>query len=145
MLLSKSCVYGIRSMIYLTLKHENNFVQIKNISGDLGISFHFLTKILQLLTQGGLVHSFKGPKGGVKLAKPAENISLLDIVTIVDGTDLFEQCILGLPGCNQQKPCPLHDDWDRQREVIKNSFKQTSLAQIADKINKKNLRLAEDE
>ncbi len=144
MLLSKSCVYGIRSMIYLTMKQENNFVQIKNISGDLGISFHFLTKILQVLTQGGLVYSFKGPKGGVKLAKPAENIFLFDIVTIIDGADLFEQCILGLPGCNQQKPCPLHDDWDRQRESIKDNFKRTSLAQMADKINKKNLRLADN-
>ncbi len=130
-------------MIYLTLKPKENFVQIKEISNELNISFHFLTKILQVLSQHGLVLSFKGPKGGVKLAKSPANIFLLDVVTTLDGADLFEQCILGLPGCNQQTPCPLHSDWSLQREGIKKNFKHTSLAFLADKIRKEHLRLTD--
>jgi len=142
-LLSKSCVYGIRSVIYLTMQHSQNFVQIKEISEKLAISFHFLTKILQVLSQNGLILSFKGPKGGVKLAKPPSEIFLFDVVITLDGPDIFEECILGLPGCSKQEPCPMHSEWTLQREGIKANFKQTSFAYLADKIRKEHLRLTD--
>ena len=142
-MLSKSCVYGIRAVLYLTLNDHRQFVSIKEISQKLDISFHFLTKILQILTQQGLIVSFKGPTGGVKLGRDPKSISVLDIIIILDGDDLFEQCILGLPGCQDQKPCPLHDDWKMQREQIKHKFKMTDLKSLAVKIKNDNLRLYE--
>ena len=141
MLFSKSCVYGIRSVLYLTLENHRQYVPIKEISEKLGISFHFLTKILQTLSQGGIIDSFKGPKGGVKLAKSPERISLLDIVYILDGKSLFEQCVLGLPGCQEKTPCPLHHSWAHQRDNIKANFEGTDLKGLAHKIKQENLRL----
>ena len=140
-MLSKSCVYGIRALLYLTLNDKTQFVSIKEISDKLDISFHFLTKILQILTQNGLVESFKGPKGGVRLARGPENISILDIIMLIDGDGLFEQCILGLPGCQDKQPCPLHYDWKDQREQIRHNFKTTDLKSLAIKIKKDDLRL----
>jgi Rrf2 family protein len=141
MFFSKSCVYGIRSVLYLTLENQRHYISIKEISERLNISFHFLTKILQTLTQQGLVESFKGPKGGVMLLKSPDHISLLDIILILDGPDLFKQCILGLPGCGESVPCPLHDTWDEQRENMKNIFQSTSLSGLAEKIKSEDLRL----
>ena len=140
---SKSCVYGIRAVLYLTLHNDRQFVSIKEISQKLDISFHFLTKILQVLTQHGMIASFKGPKGGVKLAREAENISILDIILTLDGDGLFEQCILGLPGCMDKIPCPLHHDWQRQRDKLKQNFKSADLKNLAAKIKKDGLRLYE--
>jgi Rrf2 family iron-sulfur cluster assembly transcriptional regulator len=142
-MLSKSCVYGIRALLYISLKAEGQFVSIKEISNKLDISFHFLTKILQSLTQKGLIESFTGPKGGVRLARQPESITILEIIVILDGDDLFEQCILGLPGCQDKKPCPLHVDWKNQREQIRQNFKSTDLKTLALKIKNEDLRLYE--
>ena len=142
-MLSKTCIYGIRSVLYLTLEKQRQFVPIKEVSQKLDISFHFLTKILQNLSQGGVIASFKGPRGGVKLARPPEEISILNIVHILDGDEVFEQCILGLPGCQEKKPCPLHDSWKDHREKLKADFAAANMAILADKIRKQDLRLYE--
>ena len=142
-MLSKSCVYGIRAVLYLTLNGDRQFVSIKEIAQKLDISFHFLTKILQVLTQHGLIASFKGPKGGVKLAREPQQISILDIIITLDGEGLFDQCILGLPGCMDKKPCPLHEEWQEQREKLKQNFKSADLKNLALKIRKDGLRLYE--
>ena len=63
MLLSKSTEYGIRATLYLTSLKQDGYVSIRAISDELDISFHFLTKIFQKLTQAGLLQSFRGPRG----------------------------------------------------------------------------------
>ena len=100
MLFSKSCIYGIRAAIYLALHENRRFVPIREISDTLDISFHFLTKILQVLTQTGLIKSEKGPKGGVALLHSSKNISLYDVINTVDGSSVFDDCIMGFPGCS---------------------------------------------
>ncbi len=80
-MLSGSCIYGLRAAIYVAAHTSNDsYVSIREISEKLGISFHFLTKILQRLTEGGVMKSHRGPGGGVTLARPAARISILEIV-----------------------------------------------------------------
>ena len=79
MYLLKSCIYAIRSSLYLAAEKDKKFVSISEISKLLNIPFHYLTKILQTLTHSGLVVSTKGPHGGVSLNKPADKISIYDI------------------------------------------------------------------
>ena len=142
MLLSKSCEYGIRATIYLTLLQEGDgYVSIRKVSEDLDISFHFLTKIFQKLTQAGLLISLKGPNGGVKLAKDSAAISMSDLVVAVDGDTLFKACMLGLPGCGEVQPCPLHDAWAQQRASLKALFDSTNLEELAADAQLLNVRL----
>jgi Rrf2 family iron-sulfur cluster assembly transcriptional regulator len=143
MLLSKSCEYGLRASLYLATQRQDGFVSIGLISEELDISFHFLTKIFQKLTQAGLMRSFRGPNGGVALARPAEEIRLLDIVRAIDGEALFTACVLGLPGCGERKPCPLHAAWAVERERLEVLFSQTTLAEMAAEIAANDFRLAE--
>jgi Rrf2 family iron-sulfur cluster assembly transcriptional regulator len=142
MVLSKACSYGILASLYMARKEEGKYISIREISNDLDISFHFLTKILQTLTEEGLIVSLRGPKGGVALAKDADSISLFDIITAIDGNDLFNECILGLPGCGHAKPCPMHDHWQIEREKLKVNFNNKSLADIADKVEEFKYRLS---
>lgn len=143
MVFSKSCVYGIRALLYLAMENQRNFVPIKEISEKLNISFHFLTKILQNLTQHELVISFKGPKGGVSLARKADEISILDIVAAIDGSDIFSRCLLDLPGCSIEKPCPLHIMWGQIRENLRMSLQRAVLLNLAKEIRNGEIRLYE--
>jgi len=93
MLLSKSCENAIRAITYLVNQKGRQFVPVKEIAAKTGISFHFLGKILQTLTQNGLLKSYKGPNGGMALAKPAAQIRVIDIIEVMDGLKIFEKCI----------------------------------------------------
>lgn len=143
MLLSKSCEYGVRAALYLALKGDHENVPIREISDKLNISFHFLTKILQTLTHEGLIASHKGPKGGVALGRPADDITLIELVVAIDSNKVFTQCVLGLPGCGEKKPCPLHEKWAYTREALQVMFQNTTLAEMARKMKENNLRLAD--
>lgn len=142
MVLSKACSYGILATLYIAKKKNSQFISIKEISDDLNISFHFLTKILQTLTENGLLVSLRGPKGGVSLAKKPEDVTLLDIIIAIDGGELFTECILGLPGCGVAKPCPMHDYWSDVRGHLKDNFGDKSLSEISDRIDEFKLRLS---
>jgi Rrf2 family protein len=108
-----------------------NYVSTRLAAEELQIPFQFSTKVMQQLAANGLVISRRGATGGIMLARHAEEISLLDIIAAIDGLDLFQQCILGLPGCGQAKPCPMHDEWAAQREELREYFKNTSLEDVA--------------
>ena len=144
MLLSKACVYGLRSSLFLASREADGYISIREMSEKLDISFHFLTKILQQLTSAGLMESHKGPKGGVRLTKSGSEVSLFEIVAAIDGIELFTECALGLPGCGVKKPCPLHDKWADTRDNIRVMLESTNLVELAKKGKAENLRITED-
>lgn len=141
MLLSKSCEYGLRAALFLALTNDEGYISIRKISDKLDISFHFLTKILQQLKADDLIASFKGPNGGVQLAKSSQKISLLEIVQSIDGDDLFTECVLGLPGCGERKPCAMHNKWMNHREGIKKMLQTTTLKKLAKESKSESLRI----
>ncbi len=144
MLLSKACIYGIRASLYVAAMHEQKrpFVPIREVSDKLELSFHFLTKILQQLTAAGLMKSYKGPNGGIAFTREPKDIKLIEVVSAIDGLDLFKECVLGLPGCGHKQPCPFHDKWATTREAIEIMFNATSLEELATKGKRMNLRLS---
>lgn len=144
MLLSKSCIYGLRASLFLASNQNGEYISIREMSDKLDISFHFLTKILQQLTAAGLMESYKGPNGGVRLTKSGSEVSLFEIVEAIDGKDLFTECALGLPGCGTEKPCPLHDKWADTRDSIRAMLENTNLVELAKKGKDLNLRITAD-
>lgn len=144
MLFSSACVYGLRASVYLAKGTETSYVSITKISEDLGISPHFLTKVLQQLTEAGILESHKGPKGGVKLIQERDEVYLLDIVAAIDGLDLFTECVLGLPGCGIEKPCPMHDKWAGTRDEIREMLEGTTLHDMVKKGKSGNLRITSE-
>jgi Rrf2 family protein len=143
-LFSKSCTYGLRAVLFVVGKQgQRPFVPIHEIADHLGLSFHFLTKILQKLTEDGLMISYRGPKGGVTLAQPAREVSLMQIIESLDGPDLFTSCVLGLEGCGDRKPCPLHKRWTEERARLKKVFEGATLAEVSRRAVSADLRLAD--
>ena len=144
-LLSKTCVYGLRAMIRLaahsaTSEHP---LPIRSIADELGIPFHFLTKILQKLTQAGVLESTRGAAGGVRLTRPAASIRLVELVLPLDDEHLLEGCVLGLGGCGEKKPCPLHAAWTVERRRLKTLFEETRLDTLAARLDDGTIRLSD--
>jgi Rrf2 family transcriptional regulator, iron-sulfur cluster assembly transcription factor len=136
-MLSNTCKYAIRALIYLGKHSEDGTkIGIKKISSDLSIPTPFLGKILQNLVKQKILVSTKGPNGGFGLGKKAEEISLYDIVKIVDGEDFFKNCLIGLRPCAihaiDEKPCPVHKRFGPIREQLCVFYQETTIGQIKD-------------
>ena len=84
----------------------------------------------------------RGPHGGIALARPASQIRLEEIVLAVDGPAVFRECVLGLPGCGDRKPCPLHEQWAPAREKVHRMFANATLGDTAARIQNGDFRLA---
>ncbi|MBF0280036.1 MAG: Rrf2 family transcriptional regulator [SAR324 cluster bacterium] len=139
---SKKCSYGIRAVIYLaTLKRKNEFISILQISENLGISFYFLTKILQTLTRENILTSYRGPNGGVTFARPSSSITLLEIVEAIDGLKFFTECTLGLKECSNEKPCPLHEQSYLAKDQLRSILESTTVDHLAHQAKNLNLKL----
>lgn len=134
----------MRATLLLASYQNGGYTSIKDLSEKLDISFHFLTKILQQLTAADLLESMKGPKGGVKLTRESSDISLQEIVVAIDGTDLFTECVLGLPGCGSEKPCPMHTMWAETRDDIEQMLQTTSLEDMSKEGMEQDLRITAD-
>ena len=142
MILSKSCIYGIQAAIFVAASKDESYVSIQKIAEELNISFHFLTKVLQQFTQCGIMTSYRGPNGGVALAKSSDKISLYDLIACIDGPAIFTECMLGLPGCGIATPCPAHDEWVDMRAKMYSICRKSTLADLAEKSKKLNIRLS---
>ena len=104
---------------------------IGDMSRQLKISSHFLTRILQKLLKYGWLVSCRGPNGGIKLAKNAGDIRVMDIVSYIDGLKLFNNCILGLAGCNERHRRPLHVSWAGHRAEISKDFNHLKVKDLS--------------
>jgi Rrf2 family protein len=90
----------------------------------------FMAKIFQRLARGGVLRSAKGRGGGFSLAKPAHQITLMQVVEILEGP-MSDRCVVGLEKCNDHMPCPQHDLYKPIRQRLKDYLNTTTLADLA--------------
>jgi Rrf2 family protein len=128
---SKGCEYGVRAMAYLAARQSDDPCLVRDIAAQLNLPFSFLGKVVQMLRRSGLVNSYKGRRGGVSLARSADDITLLDVVGAIDGLNLSCACVLGPTNCSDDAPCPLHKYWTDIRERIVKMLTEQSLAEVA--------------
>ncbi|TNE73743.1 Rrf2 family transcriptional regulator [bacterium] len=131
MIASKTCELAIRALILIAQDKSGEPVRISYLHEELEVGFSFMTKILQPLTHSGVLVSLKGAKGGLVLNKKPEEINLKQIVEIMDGDTLFTKCALGLPKCGHPETCAFHESWTPVRELLTQTFQQTTLAQLS--------------
>lgn len=140
-MLSSACRYGILASIHLAREHKDGFVPVRQIAESLEVSSPFLSKIMQQLVTADLLDSLRGPTGGVRLARKTGDIRVNDIVLAIDGRKMLESCVLGLPGCGSNAPCPMHADWAVVRERFCKMLEETTLADLAEDTDAHGFRL----
>lgn len=129
---SNSCRYGIRAILYIASKQQGDAkTGIKQISKDLDLPTPFLAKILQQLAKQKILKSLKGPHGGFSLLRDPKKITILDIVKIIDGEEIFTNCIIHNSTCTsvdkKKEPCPLHENYAKVRSEMINLFSTTTV------------------
>ena len=134
-MLSNTCKYAVRALIYLGKYAEDNTkIGIKKISSDLNIPTPFLGKILQNLVKQKILVSTKGPNGGFGLGKKPADISLYDIVRIVDGEDFFKNCLISLEPCSTHAEngtqSAVHGRFSHIRSQLFAFYKETSIESV---------------
>ena len=134
-MLSNSCKYGIRAVVYLASRHTKSNIGIREISVDLGLASPYLANILQQLAKPKILNAVKGPNGGFSLKKKPESVTMLDIVKIIDGDNLFKNCLIHDGACSDvrksRKACPVHDDYSVIRSKIDGLFRNKTIADLA--------------
>ncbi|MBS1621592.1 MAG: Rrf2 family transcriptional regulator [Bacteroidetes bacterium] len=120
-MLSLTCKTGIKAVIYLASKFEaGEKAGIKEISEFIQASEHTVGKILQTLVREQVICSTKGPHGGFFMTGRQLQQPIINIINVIDGKQLFDECGLGLSKCSASHPCPLHNDY----KVIRDEFKR---------------------
>lgn len=118
-MLSVSCKAAIKAVIYLGSKLEPDERDgVKDIARYISENEHTVGKVLQRLAQGDIINSTKGPYGGFCISHEQKRRPVIDIVAAIDGLDIFRQCGLGFPSCNENRPCPFHTEFKEVRELF---------------------------
>ena len=135
---SKSIEYALRAVVYLAAhSDEDNKVNIGELSEAIDSPKSFTAKILQSLTRNNvLVHSSTGPTGGFYLTESARKKSVWHVLELLDADDVVTSCILGLHGCSERNPCPLHADYARIRPQLRSMFEGKSIGELALEMDK---------
>lgn len=110
---------------------EGKRVGLNEISKQLDLPHHFLSKILQSLVRSKLLSSSKGVKGGFTLNKNASEVSLIHIVSAIDGMEMFDDCVLGLKECSDLRPCPVHAEYKPVKEKFLKVLSAKSLEDLS--------------
>ncbi|MFC4619149.1 RrF2 family transcriptional regulator [Camelliibacillus cellulosilyticus] len=89
---SKSTDYALHALLHLGYSDRQSNIGIKELSATLGVSESYLSKIMSKLRQDGIVRAVPGVNGGYELAKPAEQITFLNVIQVIEGRQRLFEC-----------------------------------------------------
>ncbi len=134
MMLTKAGEYAVRCMLYLATADMEEVVARRDISEAMDIPGPFLAKIAQELARAGLIQIVQGARGGYRLLKAPEDVTLLDVVEAVEGEIFLNECIFRPEGCGRSGFCGVHQVWQKAREGLREtlSVPLSELKDVAD-------------
>ena len=128
--ISEAASIALHAMGHLAA-NDSRPIANREIAEALGVSGAHLSKVLQRLVRGGLVHSATGPGGGFTLAKPSRRITLLNIYEKIAGPYRPSACLLPKPVCNGN--CMLGGQLTTVNKQVIDYLSKTRLSDLADK------------
>ena len=130
MKLSTRSRYGARILVDLARHHDQNPVQIGEISKRQDISVKYLEQLIRPLKQAKLVTSVRGPKGGHLLARKPEEITLGQIVRLFEGQSELVECISKPEKCSMSDDCQVRLAWKEATRVLYEKLDNTTIADL---------------
>jgi Rrf2 family protein len=131
-MISKTSIHAARALTYLAELGPQEYAGASAIAEATGAPRNYLGKLLKMLAESGLVESQKGFGGGFRLAKPADKISLFDVVEPIEKVSRWNGCFLGRKKCNDHDPCAVHDRWSKIRTDYLEFLHSTSIGDLAE-------------
>jgi len=130
MQITRQAEYAVRTVYYLAQHYPGVSIPTSRIAKDQDIPSPFLAKIVMQLSSVGIVHTSRGARGGVRLAKPPSNITLLEIVEAVDGPIEINDCVLNDSCCQRTETCPVRHAWTEARTELVRHLARANFGQL---------------
>lgn len=129
MQITRQADYAVRAVLYLAKNGEQRSAT-SQVAQEQRIPPSFLAKIISQLSIAGLLHTSRGARGGVTLAREPQEITLLEVIEAIDGPIQLNECVGENSTCTFDNDCPLKPVWcDAQDELVK-KLKNTNFAQL---------------
>ncbi|WP_018084489.1 RrF2 family transcriptional regulator [Desulfurispora thermophila] len=130
MQITRQTEYAIRTIMELARAPYGEFVQTRLISERQQVPELFLKKTIQALSKGGLVVTQRGAQGGVRLARPADTITIADVLTIIEGPLALNVCLGNGFYCANSDTCKIHRILKRAQKALLQELTKETFADI---------------
>lgn len=133
--LSTKGKYGLEAMVDLAVHTSEGPVSLKSISARQNLPENYLEQIFLVLRRNKLVDSIRGAQGGYMLARPAEEISVLDVLNALEGPLAPVSCIVdgNMGACDRYPRCASRTLWEMIKAQLDSTASSISLGELVDK------------
>jgi len=132
MQITRQADYAVRAVLYLAKMGSNQRAATSQVAKEQRIPPSFLAKIISQLSIAGLLHTSRGARGGVTLAREPKKITLLEVIEAIDGPIMLNECVGENNICTFDDDCPLRPVWCEAQEVLVGRLKNTHFQQLLD-------------
>jgi len=122
MRLTRAGEYAVRCVLYLSSCPTGEVVSRKAIAEAMDIPGQFLGKIAQQLARSGIVEIVQGAKGGFRLLRPPEALSLLEVVEATIGEIFLNDCLMNPGICMRSRACAVNKIWEKARDQLRETL-----------------------
>src|SRR5947208_8958059 len=129
--ISRKIDYALRAMIHLAGLPAGKIASLQDLSVTLHLPRGSLAKILKSLTGKGRIRSSRGAHGGYQLARPARDISFLEVIEAVEGPVQLNVCLDHKDRCDVSAGCTMYHVWKVGQDRMLELYRRTSLAELA--------------
>lgn len=123
--------YALSAVLSLSRAPELEWLSFKDIAASNEIPRDYLAKILRSLVDAGIVDSKRGANGGYKLARPAHDVTFLEVIEAADSPVAVNHCTEQGAGCCKQRDCAMAVVWQRAEDAMRTVFAGTTLGDVA--------------
>ena len=131
MQITRTADYGVRVLTHLAMLPPGSRLTAAELASESRASVTFVAKILQRLVASRLVVSHRGFEGGFELGRDPRTVSVLDIITALDGPLCLNECLPGGPGCAGAASCAAYDVWARAQTALASVLSAETLDRLA--------------
>ena len=129
-MISKTAEYALKVTLLIACQQGDQPLRAKDAAELLELPANYLSKILHALARKGVLTSGRGPRGGFRIARPPEQIRLLEVVNAFDDLDGKKECLLGRTECTGINPCAAHFRWAEIKDQVHAFFDETTIADM---------------
>lgn len=140
MKLSTRSTYGVRAMLALALQQGTAPLMVKDIAEQQNLPATYLEQLMVLLRKAGLVSATRGAHGGYMLSRPAVEITLAEVIEVLEGPLVLAECPSGVSCCGHPESCALQDIWQQANQALTDVFANITLSALAEKQREKEAR-----
>ncbi|MGD2153809.1 MAG: Rrf2 family transcriptional regulator [Gemmatimonadales bacterium] len=129
-MISKTDQYALRAVLCLAQQPAGATLGAVHIARRLELPGNYLSKILHSLARAGVLVSERGPRGGFRLARPANELSLAEVIEPFSSLAQERSCLLGREECSDDSPCRVHSRWKAVSDPVIGFFNETTIADL---------------